>query len=279
MPNYLIYPFKTMRITQTYYGKTSHYPHTQGIPKDYPLDEGCTDTGRDWMFCPCDEVVVKRIYGVGNRGVNTIWLESTSKVVFADGSVDYMTMLATHPNDDDLRKIKEGQKFKHLDKICREGTDGASGNHIHLSVGKGKMKGNGWIQNSKGKYVLTTTGGTLKPEQAFFVDPYFTKIISSGGLTFKKLPTVKDKYPVGEYKVVENAPVREGPSTKEKKLKFKDFTKNAQQQIKKHNKNEPADYFVAGMEFTASKVTYDGKHYWGECPSGWICLEHCKKVG
>lgn len=277
MPNYLIYPFKTMRITQTYYGKTSHYPHTIGTPKDYPLDEGCTDTGRDWMYCPCDEVVVKRIYGVGNRGVNTIWLESTSKVVFADGTTDYMTMLATHPNDDDLRIIHDGQKFKHGDKICREGTDGASGNHIHLSVGKGKMKGNGWTQNSKGKYVLTTTGGTMKPEQAFFVDPYFTRIVSSGGLTFKKLP--KEKYPKGTYEVTAKlAPVRKGAGTVYDKLKFKQLTPNAQAQILKHNKGNEANGFVKGCKFTASEVLYDGKHYWGSCPSGWVCLEHCKLI-
>lgn len=278
MSEYLTYPFRTMRITQNYNGSTSHYGHSHGTPCDYPVDEGCSDTGRDWMYCPCDEVVVKRIYGVGNRGVNTIWLESTSKVVFADGTTDYMTMLATHPNDDDLKKLHEGQKFKHLDKICREGTDGASGNHIHLSVGKGKMKGNGWTQNSNGKYVLTTTGGAIKPEQAFWVDPYFTRIISSGGLTFKKLPTIKDKYPVGEYRVFENAFVRSGAGTSYPKKKFTMFTEGAREQIKSLNKGKAANYFVPGVEFTAKKVTYDGSHYWGECPSGWVCLEHCQKI-
>ena len=275
---HLIYPFKVMRITQTYLGKTSHLPHNTGTPKDYPIDEGCSDTGRDWMYAPCG-VVVKRIYGVGNRGVNTIWLESTEKVLFADGSVDYMTMLATHPNDDDLKKIREGQKFKQGDKICREGTDGASGNHVHLSVGKGKFSGNGWVQNSRGKYVLTTTGWAVKPENAFWIDPYFTKVISSGGLSFKKIPTVKDKYPVGEYKVVSDiAPVRSGAGTSYPKKTFIMLTPNAREQIKKLNNGKSANGLVKGCVFTASKVTYDGKHYWGECPSGWVCLEHCKKV-
>lgn len=278
MSNYLTYPFKTMRITQNYLGRTSHYPHTVGTPRDYPIDEGCSDTGRDWMYCPCDEMVIKRIYGVENRGVNTIWLESTSRVTFANGDYDYCTMLATHAEDDDLKKLRVGQKFKHGDKICREGTDGASGNHIHLSVGKGKIKGNGWTQNTKGKYVLTTTGGTVKPEQAFFIDPYFTKVLSSGGLSFKTLPTKKDKYPVGEYKVVENAFVRSGASTSYPKKKYTMFTEGAREQIKSLNNGKAANYFVPGVEFTAKKVTYDGSHYWGECPSGWVCLEHCKKI-
>ena len=53
--NYLTYPCKNMRITQSYKGKTSHYPHTVGKPKDYPIDEGGKDTGKDTIYCPCDE--------------------------------------------------------------------------------------------------------------------------------------------------------------------------------------------------------------------------------
>ena len=186
--NYLIYPCKTLRITQSYTGTTSHLPHTTGSPKDYPWDEGCSDTGRDWCYCPCDEMVVKRIYGVGTKGTNTIWLESTSKVYFADGTADYFTMLITHPNDDDLKKIKVGQTFKRKVQICREGVDGATGYHFHFSGGKGKYKGNGWTQNSKGKYVLTTTGGTYKPQELFFIDKSFTTIKNAKSLVFKELP-------------------------------------------------------------------------------------------
>ena len=228
------------------------------------------------MYAPCG-VVVKRIYGVGNRGVNTIWLESTEKVLFADGTTDYVTFLATHPNDDDLKKIREGQRFKQGDKICREGIDGATGYHIHLSVGKGKFSGNGWVQNSKGKYVLTATGGAVKPENAFWIDPYFTKVISSGGLSFKKLP--KEKYPIGTYEVTAKlAPVREGAGTVYKKKKFKQFTQNAQSQILKLNKGKEADGLVKGCKFYASDIGFDDKHYWGRCPSGYVCLEHCKFV-
>ena len=51
MATYLTYPFKTMRITQSYTGTTSHLPHTTGSPKDYPLDEGGKDGGRDPILC------------------------------------------------------------------------------------------------------------------------------------------------------------------------------------------------------------------------------------
>ena len=74
--NYLTYPCKVMRITQNYNGKTSHYPHTVGTPKDYPIDEGGKDTGKDGFYCPCDELKIVRVYGVGNGGTNTFWVES-----------------------------------------------------------------------------------------------------------------------------------------------------------------------------------------------------------
>ena len=65
--------------------------------------------------------------------------------------------------------------------------------HTHMSFGKGKLKGNGWIKNSKGKYVLYCTGGAFKPEQILYIDKSFTKVINSGGLKFKDLPKTSSK--------------------------------------------------------------------------------------
>lgn len=249
--NYLIYPCKVMRITQNYNGKTSHYPHTVGSPKDYPIDEGCKDTGKDPIYCPCDEMVAKRVYGVGTRGVNTLWLESTTKVHFADGTRDYFTMLITHPDDVNLKGIAVGKRYKRGDKITLEGKDGATANHFHISGGKGKMKGNGWVANSRGKYVLTTTGGTFKPEKLFFIDPKFTKVMSKGGIAFKNLP---DEYTVGTYKVntaVLN--IRKGAGT--------NFA--------------VATTLIKGKKVKVIEV--DG--VWGRyAKNKWVSLEYCKKV-
>lgn len=285
MANYLTYPFKTMRISQNYLGTTSHKPHTTGSPKDYPIDEAGADTGRDWFYCPCDEIKIVKIYGVGNGGVNTMWIQSTSKVNFADGTSDYFCAQLTHMNDSDLKRLKVGQTFKRGAKVCQEGMDGATGNHVHLSVGKGIMSGSGWTQNTNRKWVLTTTKGTIKPEQAFYVDKSFTKVISSGGLTFKNLSAASQstkttttstsaKYKTGDYKLTDNVNIRKGPGTTYAKLTFKEFSANAQAQIKKYNNNKPADCFIKGMEITISKVSGD----WGQCPSGWINLKYCKKI-
>ena len=109
--NYLTYPFRYMKITQNYNGITSHLPHTTGTPKDYPIDEAGKDSSRDFIYCPCDRMTVKKVYGVGSSGTNTLWLQSTDKVYFADGTADFFTMLITHPNDDDMRKIRKGTLF------------------------------------------------------------------------------------------------------------------------------------------------------------------------
>ena len=189
MKNYLVYPSDFLNISQSYTGKYSHAKNYMGQPNDYPFDECGKDTGRGYMICPCDEMVVRRIYGVKNSGTNTIWLESSSPVVLANGSTEIITMLVIHPNDDDLSKITKGQKFKRGDLMFREGTDGnATGNHFHISIGTGRIKGNGWVQNSKGAWVLYTTGKNIKPEEAFFINKEKTKIISPSGIDFKFLP-------------------------------------------------------------------------------------------
>ena len=177
-----------MRITQTYNGTTSHKPHTTGNPKDYPIDEGGKDTGREAFYCPCDEIVIRRIYGVGNKGVNTVFYSSTSLCDFADGTRGYLFGLITHSNDSDLKRLKVGQKFKRGEKVCYEGTNGGVGMHAHLSFGKGDMKGNGWTKNSNGKYVLYSTAGSCKPEAICYIDKSFTKVINANGLKFKELP-------------------------------------------------------------------------------------------
>jgi hypothetical protein len=279
--NYLTYPCKILRITQNYNGKTSHYPHTTGSPKDYPIDEACKDSGRDWLYCPCDKMVVKRNY---TAGTNTLWLESTEKVNFADGTSNYFTMLITHPNNDDMKNCPVGKAFERGDKICREGTDGATANHLHISGGKGKFSGNGWTKNSNGKYVLSTTKGAYKPEKLFYIDTAFTTVISKGGIAFKTLPktpatteTSKAGYTVGNYQVVTGTSilkVRSGAGTTYAAKKFNKLTSSAQAKILQLTGGVKKDGYVNGLTFTATEVNKN----WGKTPSGWVCLDYCEKM-
>ncbi|MBR3552459.1 MAG: hypothetical protein IKN72_03615 [Clostridia bacterium] len=256
MKNYLTYPFAVMRITQNYNGATSHYGHSHGKPADWPTDEGGSDGGRDPIYSPCDLKII-RIYGVGTSGVNTLFCESVEEVVFANGKTDYAGFQITHPNDSDLRRLKVGQIVKKGQVLCYEGTDGASGNHIHLSVGRGKLTGNGWTKNSKGKYVLTTTGGALKPEDAFFVDPKVTTVMNAAGLKFKTVPAQKPT--PGKYRVTVNVlNVRAGTSTK---LPVKTILGKG-----------------AVVEITKVKTGLDGE-FWGKADGkGWVRMEYLEAV-
>lgn len=270
--NYLIYPCAVMRITQNCSGSTSHLPHTKGFPTDYPIDEGCEDTGRSYLYCPCDEMKIVRIYGVGTKGTNTIWLESTSPVLFADGSEDYFTMLVTHPDDSDLKRLKVGQTFSRKEKICREGRDGATAYHLHISGGKGKFKGNGWIKNSRGKWVLTVTGRACRPESLFYIDSDFTKVLDRKCISFRTLP--EERYTAGNYRVTaELLNVRKSPSVKGRKLLFAELTADAQKKILTLSGEEKNGY-VKGLTFTVLET----KNNWGRTPSGWVCLDYCEAI-
>lgn len=272
--NYLTYPFKYMRITQNYNGSTSHYGHSHGSPADYPVDEGGKDTGRDPMYAPCD-LFVRRVWGVGNSGVNTLFVQSRKKMLTPCGKYDYICMQITHENDEDLKKYKAGDLIPAKTVICREGTDGATGNHIHLSVGLGAFVGNCWRKNSKGKYVLTTTNGTLKPEQAFFIDRSFTTVMNAGSIKWTNLP-----YPVGRYVVEKNVWVRVGAGAKYARKVFTMLTENAREQVKEHNNGKAYNGYVKGVTLSVSDVEYnpDDKYTWGKSQSGWVCLEKCKKI-
>ena len=188
MADYLIYPFKTMNISQTY-SNGEHLQHNTGFPKDYPIDEAGADTGRDWFYCPCAEMIITKLYGTRSIGYH-IWLESTSKVSLANGKSDYITIMAVHADYDDYSRLKVGKLFKFGSQVFKEGTSGnATGNHIHMSIGAGKSSSNSeyWEKNSKEKWVLITPNGPLKPEEAFFVDAQFTDMKRSKGLAFKIL--------------------------------------------------------------------------------------------
>ncbi len=130
-----------------------HLNITQGVNGSFShkgtnaIDIAGKDSGIDSAYAPFTGTV-KRIY----QGY-VVWFESNSPVLFADGSVDYMTIMVMHDNDtSDLyvgKTIKQGEHF------FDEGTAGyATGNHIHLECGKGKFQGNGWYKNSNGQWMI-----------------------------------------------------------------------------------------------------------------------------
>ena len=234
--NYLIYPIKIMNITQTYKNDFSHSRHTVGTPKDYPIDDNCGATGPNgYFYCPCDAMTVKKIYGVGSSSSNVLWLESTTPVI-TPTFTDYVTIMIGHIEDAELNKLKIGQIFTRKEPIAIEGKDGfATGEHFHIVVGRGKFKGSGWVKNTNDIWVINTTGGSVKPEDSFFIDNTITTVKNSAGLNFLDLyiPDIEeDDY---YYTTAESLNIRLGPGTnynaintlpKNSRIKVREFINN-----------------------------------------------------
>ena len=258
--NYLIYPIKIMNITQTYKNDFSHSRHTVGTPKDYPIDDNCGATGPNgYFYCPCDAMTVKKIYGVGSSSSNVLWLESTTPVI-TPTFTDYVTIMIGHIEDAELNKLKIGQTFTRKEPIAIEGKDGfATGEHFHIVVGRGKFKGSGWVKNTNDIWVINTTGGSVKPEDAFFIDNTFTTIKNSAGLNFLDLyiPDIEeDDY---YYTTAESLNIRLGPGTnynaintlpKNSRIKVREFINNWARITDKEyvasnyvTKKEPSKYY------------------------------------
>ena len=85
----------------------------------------------------------------------------------------------------------------------------------------------------------------------------------------------KPSYKTGDYEVTcDLLNVRAGAGTSFAKKTFSQLTANAQKQIKDLNKGVMANGYVKGVQCTVSQV----KDNWGKTPSGWICLDYCKKI-
>ena len=82
-------------------------------------------------------------------------------------------------------------------------------------------------------------------------------------------------YKTGDYRVTcDLLNVRAGAGTSFAKKTFSQLTANAQKQVKELNNGRAANGYVEGVECTISQV----KGNWGKTPSGWICLDYCKKI-
>lgn len=189
-----VYPCKVMNITQRHDGSYSHRRHSVAARADWPVDEAGADSGRCWMYCPCDEMEVRRVYGVGNGGTNTVWLRSTAPVRLpGEREKQYLVMMVTHPNDDTLASLRVGQRFARGEAMFREGNDGnATGYHFHISCGTGDLRtvfgsSCGWTKNENGMWVLTVTGRTLRVDEAFYLDTRFTTVKNAAGYAFQRL--------------------------------------------------------------------------------------------
>ncbi len=142
-----LFPMQYLNISQGVNGSYSH----QGCNA---LDLAGKDSGIDNAYSPFTGTI-KRIY-VDSYGGNCVWLQSNNKVYYADGTLDYMTILFIHDND--ISDLYVGKVIRQGEIFFQEGTSGwATGNHIHMECGKGTFSGKGWYENSQGVWMINNS--------------------------------------------------------------------------------------------------------------------------
>lgn len=128
----------------------------------YATDLAGRDTGRDIVYMPFTGVI-KAIDSKANG--NALFIQSTEPVRFADGTIDYATIMILHDNDTNGWAV--GKVFRQGERIAMEGTAGkAYGNHTHFEIAKGKFV-RMYVQNKQGVYHLPNN---MPMEQACFID-------------------------------------------------------------------------------------------------------------
>ena len=171
-----IFPMAYMRISQ---GPNGSYSHKGSNA----VDNGGKDNGIDDVFAPFTGTIKR----VPSSSYNVVWLESNNPVQYADGTVDYMTIMMEHANDASNlwagKVINQGEVFYH------EGTANTSTNHLHFECGKGRFSGTGWYQNSHGNW---TINNSYSPTGALYLDTTRTTVLNDGGLSWVRIDgTVK----------------------------------------------------------------------------------------
>jgi len=182
------FPMKWVNISQSY-KQGNHIPYWRNAgkgKKEYPIDICGMDSGRDYIYAPCD-CRITMIQAKNNLNwTNKMILVSTEKVQTVKYGVTQIYFKCVHFPYANVKKygLKVGKKFKQGDIICTEGKDNhCTGNHIHFACGVGYA--NKSIPNDNGKYVCNGNG--KYPENIFFIDKKWTKkIINTRGLKFKE---------------------------------------------------------------------------------------------
>lgn len=157
-----LFPMETVKITQG---------DNVGTHKGtYAIDLAGVDTGKDLAYFP----FTAKCVAVDSKNGNAVVWESTNPVRFADGSIDIARLMVIHDNS--LSGISVGVVYPQGVQMAQEGTAGqATGNHLHIEVGKGKHNGTMYAKNSYGVYHMPNN---MPIEKACFIDD--TQILTPG---------------------------------------------------------------------------------------------------
>lgn len=130
-----LFPMQYMDISQGPYGS---YSHSNNNAMDI---SGCS-TGIDNLLAPFTGTIKALDSNWG-----AVWIESNSPVKWADGTIDYMTVLTLHDNS--ISDLYVGEVFAQGAIYCQEGVKSnggtyVTGNHAHMEVMRGQVGSLKW---------------------------------------------------------------------------------------------------------------------------------------
>lgn len=153
--------------------------HTGQHRWSYAIDCIGKDAGKDKIYAPFD-CTVTNVYAKAGHSYE-VWLQSDKPVLARNGIIDYFTATFTHPTE--IKNMKVGQKFKQGDFVCYEGKEGgATGNHLHFEIGRGKSKT--WAIEKHNGTTYYMNQNKVKPDETWFlpessVIDFITDVIGS----------------------------------------------------------------------------------------------------
>ena len=142
-----LFPMPYLYMTQD---ENGNYSHAGTYNLDFIGYNGSSVVYRAPLYAPCTMKVIS--YHPGTTGGNAVIWQSTDLVHFADGTLDYMTLMFMHDNSPPYTTV--GQTVTQGQLCYRTGTYGyVTGDHVHSCLGQGR--GGYFVQRSTGNYDLS----------------------------------------------------------------------------------------------------------------------------
>ncbi len=158
-------PFTDMYISQ---GSNGAYSHKGILAHDV---RGAVAGIRYPYFAPCTCKCIKTYPETGQ----VMW-QSTNKVRFANGRIDYATFMTAHDDSMDARIGMIVPQGNQLGNMGRKGFSNVTGIHCHIQISQSSDIR--WYKNNYGNYKFNNE---YEPEDCYFVDN--TNIIYACNIT------------------------------------------------------------------------------------------------
>lgn len=158
-----LFPLIGFSISQSWYENFSHDSSEYYATDFLGLDEN----GDRVLRAPCYAPVDIELKWIDTVECCALW-QSTTKVHFADGSIDYLGIIVYHDNDIQNNNYSNIGDIKRQGEIFnRTGTGGnVTGDHVHLETGKGQVN----LSQYKYHFLDITDCKRIKPDSVLFVN-------------------------------------------------------------------------------------------------------------